>query len=191
MAKKSKLTPKQKLFIKEYLIDLNATQAAIRAGYSEKTANEQGSRLLVNVNISSAIQKAMDDRCKRTDITADRVLQEIARISFLDIRKLYNHDGSFKDIHELDDDTAAAISGIEVEQLWEGRGEDREQIGTLHKVKLSDKRAALEMLARHVKVCKGSLEVTGKDGQDLVPPTQVIVTEKTVKSILAKIRDEF
>jgi phage terminase small subunit len=65
------------LFVKEYLIDLNATQAAIRAGYSEKTANEQGARLLANVSVSEAIQHGMNERSKRTEITADYVLNTI------------------------------------------------------------------------------------------------------------------
>lgn len=71
------LTPKQQRFVEEYLIDLNATQAAIRAGYSEKTANEQGARLLANVSVSEAVQSAMADRSKRTEITADYVLNTI------------------------------------------------------------------------------------------------------------------
>lgn len=73
-----KLTPKQQMFIKEYLIDLNATQAAIRAGYSEKTAQEQGSRLLSNVIVGAAIQKAMDERANRLDTSADGVIKDLA-----------------------------------------------------------------------------------------------------------------
>ena len=75
--KAAKLSPKQKMFIAEYLIDLNATQAAIRAGYSAKTANEQGSRLLANVSVQALIQEAMDKRVERTEITADYVLYGI------------------------------------------------------------------------------------------------------------------
>ena len=74
------LTPKQSMFVKEYLIDLNATQAAIRAGYSEKTANEQASRLLANVSISSAVQIEMDKRAESVSITAEDVLQSIKAI---------------------------------------------------------------------------------------------------------------
>jgi phage terminase small subunit len=77
---KGKLSPKQALFVQEYLVDLNATQAAIRAGYSAKTANEQGSRLLVNVSISEAIHKAQQNRAKRIARTADDVLGDILRI---------------------------------------------------------------------------------------------------------------
>jgi phage terminase small subunit len=71
------LTPKQAQFVQEYLIDLNATQAAIRAGYSAKTANEQGSRLLTNVSVRSALQSAMSARAERTQINADYVLETI------------------------------------------------------------------------------------------------------------------
>ena len=76
------MTKKQKRFVEEYLIDLNATQAAIRAGYSPKTANEQGARLLANVSISHAVAKAEAERSKRTGINADRVVKELARIAF-------------------------------------------------------------------------------------------------------------
>lgn len=75
------MTPKQELFAKEYLVDLNATRAAIRCGYSEKTAYSQGQRLLKDVEVSGAIQKAMDERSERTEITADDVLNRINRIA--------------------------------------------------------------------------------------------------------------
>lgn len=74
------LTPKQQRFVEEYLIDLNATQAAIRSGYSEKTANEQGSRLLANVSISEAIAEAQNKRAERTEITQDYVLTNIQKV---------------------------------------------------------------------------------------------------------------
>lgn len=71
------MTPKQERFVQEYLIDLNATQAATRAGYSARTANEQGARLLANVSVRSALEAAMKDRGARTQITADYVLTTI------------------------------------------------------------------------------------------------------------------
>ena len=76
----AKLTEKQRRFVDEYLIDLNATQAAIRAGYSAKTANEQGARLLANVSIQQAISEKMAERSKRTGVNQDRVVQELAKI---------------------------------------------------------------------------------------------------------------
>ena len=77
------MTDKQKRFCEEYMIDLNATQAAIRAGYSVKTANEQGARLLANVSVHQEIERLKAERSRRTGITADRVLQELARIGFV------------------------------------------------------------------------------------------------------------
>lgn len=119
------LTPKQKRFVAEYLIDLNATQAAIRTGYSAKTAASQGARLLKQGGVARAVQAAQQARAVRTEITQDRVLQELARIAFFDIRRLYREDGSMKDPCELDADTAAALASIEVkEELERGGGED-------------------------------------------------------------------
>ena len=80
----AKLTPKQQCFVNEYLIDLNATQAAIRAGYSEKTANRIGPQLLVKTCVSEAIQQARQELEKRTQITADLVLKELAAIALDD-----------------------------------------------------------------------------------------------------------
>jgi len=85
------LTPKQQLFVEEYLVDLNATQAAIRAGYSEKTANEQGARLLANVSVQAAIKIAMDKRSERTEITQDMVLRHWWDIATADPRKLIEY----------------------------------------------------------------------------------------------------
>ncbi|MDI9853820.1 terminase small subunit [Comamonas sp. 17RB] len=119
------LTPKQARFVAEYLIDLNATQAAIRAGYSAKTAASQGARLLKQGGVARAVQAAQQARAVRTEITQDRVLQELARIAFFDIRRLYRANGSMKDPCELDADTAAALASIEVkEELERGGGED-------------------------------------------------------------------
>lgn len=119
------LTPKQERFVAEYLIDLNATQAAIRTGYSAKTAASQGARLLKQGGVARAVQAAQQARAVRTEITQDRVLQELARIAFFDIRRLYREDGSMKDPCELDADTAAALASIEVkEELERGGGED-------------------------------------------------------------------
>lgn len=119
------LTPKQARFVAEYLIDLNATQAAVRAGYSARTAASQGARLLKHGAVARAVHTAQQARAVRTEITQDRVLQELARIAFFDIRRLYREDGSMKDPCELDADTAAALASIEVkEELERGGGED-------------------------------------------------------------------
>jgi phage terminase small subunit len=108
---------KQARFVTEYAIDLNSTKAAIRAGYSKKTAKQQGSRLLTNVDVSGEIQKATQARLRRLEITADKVLQEIAKMAFFDVRKLFASDGSLIPIHRLDSDTAAGIKGFELVEV--------------------------------------------------------------------------
>ena len=140
----SELTEKQQRFVEEYLVDLNATQAAIRAGYSEKTATEQGARLLINVKVQDAIIEAKAKRSKRTEITQDRVLQEISRIAFSDIRQVIKWTSNavtLKSSDELDDDDAAMVS--EVSQTTTATG------GTL-KIKVHDKMKALELAGRHL-----------------------------------------
>lgn len=162
-----KLTDKQARFVDEYLVDLNATQAAARAGYSAKTANEQGSRLLANVSVRSAIEAAKKARSERTQITADRVLQELARLAFVDVRRLYREDGSMKAPHELDDDTAAALAAVEVTEELGPSGEGdggRELVGFTKKAKLYDKGAALALAMRHLGMLKDKVEHSGEIG---------------------------
>ena len=139
-----KLSDKQRQFVDEYLIDLNATQAAIRAGYSEKTAYSQGQRLLKNVEVQQAIQNVMTERAKRTEITADRVLEQYARMAFFDLRTLYKADGSLLPVKDWPDEAAAAVAGFEVVELT------GDLPGVVKKVKLVDKRAALADIGRHL-----------------------------------------
>jgi phage terminase small subunit len=181
----STLTPRQARFVEEYLIDLNATQAATRAGYSAKTANEQGARLLANVSVRSAIEQAKAERSERTHITQDRVLQELARIAFFDLRKLYREDGSLKSMHELDDDAAAVLAGVDVVET-QGQAEIGGDGGIRHipefvkKAKVFDKNTALTLAMKHLGMLKDKVEHTGKDGQPLqaiAPVFQVNVTK--------------
>ena len=144
-----KLAPMQSVFVQEYLIDLNATQAAIRAGYSAKTAEQQGYQLLQKPSVQAAIAARQKEREQRTAVAADRVLLEAARLALFDPRKLFNDDGSPKEITELDDDTAAAVAGIEVVEQFEGSGKDRVFVGYLKKYRIADKNSALEKLFRH------------------------------------------
>ena len=106
-----KLSAKQELFVSWFAVDGNATQAAIRAGYSAKTAKSQGQRLLTNADVSFAIAAKQARRFAKVEITADRVLAEMASIAFHDVGKLLNDDGTMKPIGEIDDDARAAIAG--------------------------------------------------------------------------------
>ncbi len=158
------LTPKQARFVDEYLVDLNATAAARRAGYSARTAHSIGEENLRKPEIQEAVQARMKDRQNRTEITADRVLKELARVAFFDPRKLFNPDGSPKPINELDDDTAAALAGMDVLEEFDGSGKDRVFVGYTKKYKVSDKNTALTNAMRHLGLLKDKVEVTGKDG---------------------------
>lgn len=148
------ITVKQKRFCEEYITDLNATQAAKRAGYSEDTAKSQGQRLLTNVDIQRYVQTLMDERSRRTQITADNVLREIARLGFSDIRKIFTDCGSLLSPKEIDDDTAAALQSIEVVTRNSGAvdSDGRPIPEYVHKLKLSDKGQNLERLGKHLKL---------------------------------------
>lgn len=159
------LTPKQKIFADEYLIDLNATRA-YKVAYpnvkKDEVAKAAGSRLLTNVNVVAYVQKRMDERAQRTEITQDRVLQELAKLGFFDIRKLFGDDGKPLDISMIDDDTAACIAGMDVLDAYEGAGEDKEFVGYVKKYKLSDKLKALELLGRHLGMFRDKVELSGE-----------------------------
>lgn len=162
----SKLTDKQIRFVQEYLIDLNATQAAIRAGYSERTAYSQGHRLLKNDSIQAQVRQAQDERARRTEITADKVLEEFARIGFANMQdylRMTAEGDAFVDLSRLTRDQAAAISEVTVEDFKDGRGEGARDVRRV-KFKLSDKRAALVDMGKHLGMFIERKEVTGKDG---------------------------
>ena len=140
------LNPRQQRFSEEYLVDLNAKQAAIRAGYSPRTAEVQGSRLLSNANVQRATAAGMAARSKRTEVAADRALLEIARLGFSDLRRLFHEDGRLKHPREWDDDTAASVASIEISTRNLGDG----VVEYIRKIKLWDKGKALEQLSRHL-----------------------------------------
>lgn len=141
------LNRKQLRFIDEYLVDFNATQAAIRAGYSKRSASEQGYDLLRKPQIQSAIKAKQKELAHKVGITRERIVQECARIAFSDIRKLFNEDGTFKKFKDMSDDAAAAIAGVDVVEQASVDGNVPMQT---KKVKLWDKNSALEKLLKHL-----------------------------------------
>lgn len=162
----SELTPKQRLFVAEYLKDLNATQAAIRAGYSEKTAHVQGPRLLDNVEVKSALNNAMDKRAEAVEVDAAYVLRRLHEMAEADIRDIYGDDGELLPVSEWPDVwRKGMISGIETNELFDGHGRDRVQIGHVRKVKQVDKLSVLQTLGKHVRVnaFQEQIKVTGLD----------------------------
>lgn len=150
-----KLTPKQQRFVEEYLVDLNATQAAIRAGYSESTATVIASQNLTKLNIQQAIQEAMSERSKRTEITADMVVAELARVGFSNIGHYLKFNASgvtLNDSSLMTDDALRCVS-----EVTESVSKD----GGSVKFKLHDKVSALEKLGRHLGIFKDKVEHSG------------------------------
>jgi len=163
MENEKRLTEKQKRFCEEYLIDLNATQAAIRAGYSEKTANEQSARLLANVKVQAYIYELRERQSRRTEITADRVLEELAAIAFSDRSKFSKvtdrQHVSFTPTDELSDTERRSIAGI-----IEGRNGIE--------IKSYDKLRALELIGKHI----GMFNKCDSDAPDV--PVRVIISPR-------------
>ena len=132
------LTPRQRRFVDEYLVDLNATKAAIRAGYKAKYIGTNIPKLLQNTGIAAAIAEAKAERGQRTELSQDKVVNELACLVFSDVRRVFRDDGSVKAPCELDDATAAAVSSVEFDP--EGG----------FKIRLWDKNSAADKLMKHL-----------------------------------------
>lgn len=148
------MTNKQKRFVEEYLVDLNATQAAIRAGYSPKTANEQGNRLLSNVSIQHEVQRRMAEQSKRTGVTADRVVRELAKVAFLDMTKVVDGQGRIKE--NASEEDKSCIESIKYKSSSTDQGDSVER-----EVKVASKLKALELLGKHLGMFSDKLNVEG------------------------------
>jgi len=156
------LTPQQLLFCQEYVKDMNGTKAAIRAGYAEKSAVNQASRLLTNEYICSQIKQLMEDRLQAARVDKDLVLGELVRIAKSDVRKLFDDNGGLLPPSQWPDDMAGAVASVEVDEIFQGYGEDREHIGYTKKVKLWKKEKALELLGKNLSLFVERVEVSGK-----------------------------
>lgn len=147
------LNPKQQAFVDEYLIDLNATQAAIRAGYSAKTAQEQSSRLLSNAIVKAAVEKALAARSERTGINAEWVLKRLAEEAEADLADLYDENDNLLPVRQWPKIwRTGLIAGRKVEELFDGSGYDRRSIGVAKEVRLADRHARIVAIGKHVGV---------------------------------------
>ncbi|PDT15509.1 terminase [Rhizobium sp. J15] len=153
----ARLTAKQRLFVAEYLKDLNATQAAVRAGYSENLARKNSWRLMANEVVRGAIDKALAAQMERLEISAERVLAAIADIAFGDVRDVFDEEGALKAPSEWDDRTAAAVAGLEFNTSAKAKGD----VVHVAKIKRADRLKALDMLARHHALYHDRLEIKG------------------------------
>lgn len=140
----AKLNRKQQLFVDEYLIDLNATQAAIRAGYSVASARDIGCENLTKPNIQEAIAKAMAERSRRTGINQDRVVEELAKLAFVNIADVVDvKTGAVREDASKED--LACIQSIKYKTTESLNGTSVER-----EVKIADKKGNLELLGRHL-----------------------------------------
>lgn len=157
------LTDRQARFVREYLVDLNATQASIRAGYSAKTAEQQGPRLLGNVGVAAAIAEAQQRIAKKLDITAESVVNELAKLGFSNMEDYISTNGAGDprvDLSAIDRDKWAAVQEVTIDEYTEGRGEKAREVKRI-KFKLADKRAALVDIGRHLGLFKDRIEHSG------------------------------
>jgi phage terminase small subunit len=146
-------------FVAEYRKDLNATQAAIRAGYSQKTARQQASDLLAKPDIQAAVAEKTAAALEKAELTADRVLEELRRLAFADIRGLFDERGNLRPLHELSAEQAAAVASFEV--VKQNIYADDGKVDTVHKLKVYDKTKALDMLAKHFGLLTEKIEHSG------------------------------
>lgn len=182
------LSPQQQRFVDEYLIDLNATQAAIRAGYSIKGASVRGTQLLAIGKIQEAVEAKRARLQVRTELSTDKVLKEIGRIAFADMRKVAEWGGEeviFKSSAEIDDDTAACISEISSTTTYSRNEGKKVQM----RVKLHDKLRAIEMLAKHLNIFSS---VHDGDGRviPLTPDNIVEIMQRARQTALQKPDDD-
>jgi phage terminase small subunit len=178
----SKLTPKQKRFVEEYLVDLNAAAAARRAGYSEKTADKMGAKLVVKSSIQEAIQLLQNNRSQRTEITADNVLRELAALGFSDLRHYVIDDNGHVSLAAGAPDIAMrAVSSIKRKVRSVPGREGVEDIET--EIKLWPKNSALELIAKHLGMLIEKREHSGKVEVQTTP--RYDMSSLTVEELLA------
>lgn len=178
------LNPNQARFVAEYIIDLNATQAAIRAGYSERTAKSQGQRLLTNADIQAAVADALEARGKRTMVTQDRVLLEVSRLAFADIRKVvrwgvkevavgYDDEGRKLDpadigqavvVHYLQQPFVEPINSDDLDADTAATVAEVSMTKDGIKIKLHDKGGAITLAGRHLGMWKDRIELSAEEG---------------------------
>jgi phage terminase small subunit len=144
------LTAKQNLFCIEYLLDINATQAAIRAGYSPASAMEIGYQLLQKTSVQAEIKQLMHKRAERTELQADMILMELMKIAFLDITAAFDDKGRLLPVNAMPEDITRAIASLELIELSANRPHKESISKTGFRLSFCDKLKALELLGRHL-----------------------------------------
>ena len=157
-----KWTDKEKLFVHEYLTDKRGKDSAIRAGYSEKTAVKIAAELLQKPHIRGWLDERIVEKCEQLDVTVERIVQELALVGFQNLAGAFNADNSLKSIADMPESIQRVISGIDIDELFEGRGEEREHIGYTKKLRSFNKIDALKLLGQHLKMFTQKIEVSDR-----------------------------
>lgn len=172
------LTDKQLKFCNEYLLDFNATRAAIAAGYAESSAAESGCENLIKSNVIDYLKGRQDKLAIKHNITLDKVVKEYSKIAFHDIRKCFDENGDLIPIIDLDEDTAGAIAGMEIYEEKSNKGEETFTTGKTKKIKILDKRAALDSLCKVLGYNEAERhEISGKDGEAIKNEHRFIIQD--------------
>jgi phage terminase small subunit len=156
----SKITPKIARFIEEYLKDLNGAQAAIRAGYSERSAKQRAADLLTKPHVQAAIAAAQAARSQRTEIDQDYVVARMVEIDQMDVLDIMTDDMALKPVSQWPRVWRQYLSGFDLAEMFEGSGDERVLAGIMKKIRWPDKIKNLELLGRHLGMFKDKLDVT-------------------------------
>jgi phage terminase small subunit len=190
----SELTSLQERAAQLYVLEGKTKSDAYReAGYSvenstDKSVNELASALFANPKVSSRVEELRELQLKRQQVTIDRVVAEYAKLAFQDVTQIFYPNGTLRPLDEMHPDARAAISGIEVVDL---NTEDEHISSQIKKIKLVDKKGALDSLANFLKMFVKQVEHTGKDGKELPSPVNIIVTQDAIKEQIKKLDDEY
>lgn len=144
------LTDKQRVFCEEYIIDFNGTKSAIRAGYEKGSAHSTASEILSYPKVQEYLAELIKARSERTEVTQDRVLVEIARLAFSDIRKAFDDNNNLLSPKDWPDEFAACVSSIKVTEEKKDRNDDSNTVTLVKEVKLWDKGKQIELAGRHL-----------------------------------------
>lgn len=149
----TKLNPRHKLFADLYIKNgRNGSKAALDAGYAENSAPFTASEILARPEVKEYVNSKLEKLSEKIEISAEKILQEYAKIAFYDLRKLYTEEGGLKDINNMDDVSGAVLAGVETHDVFEYIGDQKVNIGTIKKVKVHNKLKALQDLGRHLKL---------------------------------------
>jgi len=158
------LNDRQELFCNEYLKDRNQTKAYIRAGYSEDGAKQNAARLMSNDYIKAHINELIAEQIHKIKLDVNFIIRELLKHATVDIADAYDEQGNLKPLNDMPESLRKAICGVETDELFDGRGADKEKTGYTKTIKLTDKIKAIELLGKHLKMFTDVHEIPGLEG---------------------------